>query len=368
MDRIHIVSFNNPFPPDYGGVIDVYYKIKALHEAGIAVILHVFEYNRPQSPELLKICEDIFYYPRKTGWLAQLSLIPYIVRSRNSQELLINLQKDQYPILFEGLHSCQFLNHPSLQKRIKLVRMHNIEHEYYVGLAKASRDIKSRLFYYIESEKLKHFETILRNATHILAISVKDAEYFSGRFGKTCYIPAFHSNTSISCKNGTGKFILMHGNLEVEENEKSVLHCVRNILSYIDFPVVIAGKNPSFAMKAELVQNKNIVLVDNPGEEEMERLQHDAHIHLCYTLQQSGLKLKLLNALFKGRFVVANTLMTEGSGLTGLTLNGKNDKELIEIIRQTIPLTFTDKEIADREIRLSNFSNKLNAAKITDLI
>ena len=32
--KLHVVSFQVPFPPDYGGLIDVYYKLKALKEAG----------------------------------------------------------------------------------------------------------------------------------------------------------------------------------------------------------------------------------------------------------------------------------------------------------------------------------------------
>ena len=28
--RLHVVSLQVPFPPDYGGVIDIYYKLKAL--------------------------------------------------------------------------------------------------------------------------------------------------------------------------------------------------------------------------------------------------------------------------------------------------------------------------------------------------
>ena len=37
---INIVSFNVPYPPNYGGIIDVYYKIKALREIGCEVVLH----------------------------------------------------------------------------------------------------------------------------------------------------------------------------------------------------------------------------------------------------------------------------------------------------------------------------------------
>ena len=32
VDRhIHVVSFNVPYPADYGGVIDVYFRLQALH-------------------------------------------------------------------------------------------------------------------------------------------------------------------------------------------------------------------------------------------------------------------------------------------------------------------------------------------------
>ena len=55
---LHIVSFNIPFPANYGGVIDVFYKIKALQNQGVNIILHAFEYGRQQAPELEKYCSQ----------------------------------------------------------------------------------------------------------------------------------------------------------------------------------------------------------------------------------------------------------------------------------------------------------------------
>jgi hypothetical protein len=31
VQRLHIISFNVPYPTDYGRVIDVFYRLKALH-------------------------------------------------------------------------------------------------------------------------------------------------------------------------------------------------------------------------------------------------------------------------------------------------------------------------------------------------
>ena len=65
---LHVVALNIPWPANYGGVIDIYYKVKALHECGVKIILHCFEYERPHAAELEAICEEVHYYRRRTGW------------------------------------------------------------------------------------------------------------------------------------------------------------------------------------------------------------------------------------------------------------------------------------------------------------
>ena len=62
--EIHIVSFNIPYPANYGGVIDVFYKLKALRDLEIKIHLHAFKYDRLESAELEKICESVSYYKR----------------------------------------------------------------------------------------------------------------------------------------------------------------------------------------------------------------------------------------------------------------------------------------------------------------
>jgi len=368
MQKLHLISFNNPYPPDYGGVMDVYYKIKALKDRGIGVILHVFEYGRPRSPELEKLCETVYYYPRKTEWLSQVSLLPYIVKSRRSDELLANLSKDQFPILFEGLHTCFYLDHPSLKGRQKLVRMHNVEHEYYSHLAKSSSGLKNRMYYFAESIRLRRFEKILKHADFILSISQSDSEYFENKYGKTLFTGAFHPNQNMSSLSGKGSFILMHGDLSVEDNDSSILHCIRNIFEHLSFPVVIAGRNPTDRLRKEISLHKDIILAENPTEPEMDRLQHEAHVHLCYTLQASGMKLKLLNALYKGRFVVANPLMTKGSGLDDLVEVGKTDYELRDILNRLIHEQFDTNICRKREELLFDYNNDENAAKINKIL
>ena len=47
--EIHLIAFNVPYPANYGGVIDVFYKLKALSQNGFKVILLAFKYGRAEA-------------------------------------------------------------------------------------------------------------------------------------------------------------------------------------------------------------------------------------------------------------------------------------------------------------------------------
>ena len=64
--RVHIVCFDQPYPPNYGGSIDMYFKLKALVDLGAEVVLHVFLYDgKTASPDLDALCLKTYYYERR---------------------------------------------------------------------------------------------------------------------------------------------------------------------------------------------------------------------------------------------------------------------------------------------------------------
>lgn len=184
MKKLHIISFDVPLPANYGGVIDVFYKLKQLHKQGIKITLHCFEYGRGEAEGLNKYCEKVFYYKRSTSVFHQISRLPYIVKTRTSDQLLKNLLVDESPILFEGLHTCGILASKYLEKRLKIYRESNIEHEYYMHLANAEKNIIKRAYYRTESKKLKRFESILSHADKMLVVSKADTDYLKKQVSK----------------------------------------------------------------------------------------------------------------------------------------------------------------------------------------
>ena len=93
MRHVHVVSIHIPYPPDYGGAIDEFYRLKALKELGIEITLHCFLYGtRQRAPELERFCNKVYYYKRAMTLWNAIGRRPFIVRSREDPELLINLE------------------------------------------------------------------------------------------------------------------------------------------------------------------------------------------------------------------------------------------------------------------------------------
>lgn len=367
--HLHIISFDVPYPADYGGVIDVFYKIKALHAGGIKIHLHCFEYGRAESLVLENICEKVIYYKRKMNKTNLFNSLPFVVVTRSSEKLMRNLLQDQYPVLFEGLHCCYHLNDVRLNDRLTIVRTHNIEHDYYKNLEKVENSFFRKIYFRREAKKLESFESILNKATHVAAISREDAKQLSGRYKNVHHITAFHPNEQVKIKEGKGEFCLYHGNLEVGENNEAALYLVNEVFSKIKTPLIIAGKKPSAELAAVIANYSHIQLKGNISTKEIDDLISNAQINILPTFQATGIKLKLLAALFKGRYCIVNSPMVSHTGLEGLCSIKDSPEEMIKEIISLFEKPFNLQEKQKRELILSeNFSNSINVKKLINLI
>jgi len=369
--HLHIVSFSIPFPANYGGVIDVFYKLKALHKLGIKIHLHCFQYDRPETTELNAYCESVHYYPRKTGLSSQLSLKPYIVESRKSDDLLQNLISDNYPILFEGLHSCYYLTHRALKGRMLIYRESNIEHDYYFNLFKSEKNLGRKAFFLIESIKLRFYQQKLKHATSMLVVSQTDREYLAKLFpdNHVIYLPSFHGNNEIKSLPGKGDYVLYHGNLSVGENALAAEYLVKEVFNHLPVALKIAGLNPKDSLKDLVASHKNIELIANPSQTQMEALIQNAQINILVTFQATGLKLKLLNTLYNGRWMLVNLEMLAGTGLESLCEIACDATEMKKKIISLFETEFDHTQLLARNTLLQErFSDEANARKLIQVV
>jgi len=367
--QLHLVSFDIPYPPNYGGVIDVYYKIKELHKLGIEVFLHCFEYSRKQNTELYKICKEVYYYPRNSYTKSLLSInTPFIVKSRGNKLLIENLTSLKAPILFDGLHTTFVRKVNDFKGQKCFVRAHNVEHEFYTGLAESETSFFKKNFYKLEAKKLERYENILSKMEGVFSISPKEHYYFSKKLGnKVHYIPAFHNVTSETKISNSEPFVLYHGNLIVSENVKAAKYLI-DIYKNSKFQLVIASSFSNTDILKLCKQFKNIKFQELKSREDMLALLEKAHINALPTFQDTGFKLKLLITLYQGKFIIANRDMTNNTGLEELCVKANSKEEFLSATEELLNQNFTVKEREKRLKALEKFSPSESAKKMVEVI
>lgn len=364
--HLHIISFTVPYPVNYGGIFDLFYKLPALQNEGVKIHLHCFCYENDPQEELNKYCESIHYYQRHEGHKAFSACLPYIVASRKNEELFQNLLKDEYPILMEGIHCSYLLNDERFCNRKKFVRIHNVEHQYYHHLAQSASSFFKKMYYKRESGLLKNYEhSIVSKATAFWGVTHKDVDIYRDELGCTTidYLPVYlPANWQVKCLSGRGCYCLYHGDLSVDINEKAVIWLLENVFDKTQLPFVVGGKNPSDRLEKIIHNRQHTCLVSNPSVKEMQDMISKAHINILPSYSNSGIKLKLLNALFNGRFCLVNDATIEGSGLNDLCVAANNSEEFQSRLIELYELPFSADEVGKRKRVLETmFNNEANA-------
>ena len=350
---LHIVCFDIPFPPSYGGAIDVFYRLKALSQAGIAITLHcTYKGVLTHYTELESLCKQVYYYPRDMRLRSAFCSLPFAVNSRRNPDLLQHLLEDDAPILFEGLVDCYYFNHPALRNRKRFFRECNVEHDYYHALGRATTNLWKKAYYHIEANRLKRFESVLQPADGIFALAHQDEEHFRRTYPQTptYYLPCFHENEQINSLVGRGDFLLYHGNLSVAENDHAAQYIATKVAPLIpNLHIVIAGKGASTVLQNICQKVHNIELIEDPSMSQIHDLIANAQIHLMLTFQATGIKLKLINVLYQGRFVVANDPMVTGTPLASACAIANTPEQIAEQCQMLIQQEFTENHVTERK-------------------
>jgi hypothetical protein len=367
---VHIVCFEAPSPPDYGGAMDVYFKIKCLHQAGKKIVLHYFDHKKERTVEgLEEYCYKIYSYKRKTGITGFSSTKPYIVSSRINHELIKNLNEDDHPIIIEGIHGSGIVPYLKIKNRKIVIRIFNNEEIYYRKLLLNEPNFFKRLYFSIETKFLKKYQSQLKKEISYAFLSQTDKVVFENSYQlqNVHFIPCLLPWQSVTSLTGIGSYCLYHGNLSISENENAALWLLNNVFNENKTNFIIAGKNPSNKLISAAKQFKS-TLIQNPADEDLENLIQNAHIHVLPSFNETGVKLKLLHALFHGRFCLTNVSGVEGSGLDEFVFTTESGSEFASKIQELMKISFTENDIHYRKHILDLYNNEKNAMNFIALL
>lgn len=368
---MHIVCLDVPWPADYGGVIDMMNRIMTFKRHGVAIHLHYFSYNeRGTPPELNEYCETVNVYQREKPSKGFSFHLPYIVASRINKQLIERLKADSHPILLEGIHCTGILRELDITNRKVVVRMHNEESVYYKELARAEHGFFKKLYFYNESRLLRKYSHHLPHECVYACVSKKDIDVLKNEYhlDKVEFLPTFPDWQNVTGEEGLGDFCLYHGNLSVPENEEAAVWLICNVFTKARVPFIVAGKKPTRKLQKIAGLCQHTCLVANPSQKEMNDLVRKAHIHAlpCFNKSITGIRLKLLHALFEGRHCVVNDPMVAGTGLEDACHVGINANAFASIIMQLRNMPYSKEEtILRKQLLGDTYDNEKNTRKLS---
>jgi glycosyltransferase involved in cell wall biosynthesis len=296
--------------------MDIFHKIRALHASGVRVHLHCFTRGEKDCGELKQYCSSIDLYPRK-GWPSFFHLhLPYIVSTRISSLLEKRLLANDHPILAEGIHASYLLTNKKFSGRKCFLRLHNAEWVYYASLGRIEKNIFRKAYFFIESFRLHFYEKKIARRLPVFCVSRTDMALYQNvcNAKHIDFLPVFHGFHALN-PGPQGDFCLYHGNLAINENEKAVRWLLRHVFSKAKIPFVVAGRAPSESLRELVNAFPSGSILADPSDEQLDELIRNAQVHVLPSFNQTGIKLKLLHALFVGRHCLVNPQAAAGSGL-----------------------------------------------------
>lgn len=360
---LQIVSFDNPYPPIYGGIVEVYHKLKAIHDLGVEIHFHCFTNKIPQHfEELSSITKQIYFYKTTRNSRDFLSLLPFSVRCRDSKELLINLNKVDAPILFESIKSTYLVHKELLPNHRLFLRLHNIEHDYFLGLATSEKNPFKKYLYHSEGLKFASYEKVIKKFEKVFTLSYFEHEYTRQRFGNSVYIPVFHGNQNVIPRSKLGKFAFYHGDLRMSDNLRAVKTLINVFKRIPDMKLIIASSNGENFVQRNSKSATNIKFVKLESHQQLLDLLAEAHLNVMLSYQKSGTKLKLMTSLFNSRHCIINDNISDDPTVKQLCDIVEGEDELIAKIKLLKNRDYTD--VSRRKDILETYLNDSNNAQL----
>jgi len=330
--------------------------------------LHCFVEKIPTTQETETYCAAVYYYKNSRSRLDLFSKLPFSVRSRQDKKLLANLEAIDAPILFESLKTTCLVYQDQLAKRRKILRFHNIEHLYFEGIAASEKNLLRKLVFKWEAFKYKGYEKILSRFDRIAALSHYENNYVNSHFGNSTYIPVFHGNEKVSNLDGIGKYALYHGDLRMSDNKRVAENLIEVFREIPDVELVIAAGAAFEDYFTKRIKGLNhIKYVTLKDFAHLKQLINDSHINLVFSYQKSGTKLKLMNALFYGRFCIINDNIMDDPKIQPLCEIANTNQAIIDQVNRLKHISYHG--YAQRQQLLeTHMSDYKNAQTLVDLI
>jgi hypothetical protein len=353
---LNIISGNLPCPNTLGDAQQTYWLIEALSGSGIQV--HLFTFSDPDSKintattaQLSKICSSVKTYPINQGHRNFSFSAPYATSRYLNNQLINDLNENNFPILIEGLGPSELALSSALANKNIWVRLLTYAPRYFRYLQERSSAPLKKLFYQREAVLSKKIlKKINQRVTWIVTSDIDKKTLADSFLGGNIQIlaPFNNSNSSVSSKTGLGNYCLFQGNLSDAATHKTARWLLTHVFHNLKVPFVITGNNPSPSLVALAHSQPHTCIVANPSSAERQDMIEKAQIVIQPCFVKDGTDEALMEGIKRGRHCLTNTKLVNNS-LAASYHQGSSANAFQEIIIQLYHHPFSEEEIETRK-------------------
>ncbi len=332
MKKILFLTPTLPFPPHSGGVIKsnkVVHFLCEQYDVAVACLLknddtkHVVAFKQKYKLHDFISLELNIARNAKNLILSNLQGIPLnLYRNKSARfKQMIEKAADNYDVIFCD-HYVMFQYIPKDYKGKIILHEHNCEYLIWKRYADVEKSIPKKLALLNQAYRIKQYEQeICKKSTVILAAPNDIDELIKIGAEKHKFLETYHLGDDVLLNepklifNETYKQLLYIGTLSWEANVDGLIWFFNEIWKKItqqhpDIKLYIVGKNPDARLQAFAAKDNRIILTGFV--EDVEPLFKKSRVFITPLRFGSGIKVKVINSLYRGIPTVTTSIGTEG--------------------------------------------------------
>lgn len=329
MKRLRILHVWNdfPVPPHHGGRIDLWGRVRALHELGHEVDAVATVKTLPEPCHYLAAAKEVRSitlvrrYPNPVGILSR---EPLQLRTRRKLAGL-KLTRSYDVVLLEQEYVAPALDAPCLDCGRVILRVHNDEPAYYLDLAESEECWWRRLYYLEEARRFRRTSPAVFDKAHELwFISYDHWQRWRASHPhanqRTAWLPAALPGPFRPAHSGAGERVLITGNLFQPTNLEGLEWFLNEVHPWLTrrphYELCVAGSTRCARAQAVIRRLQTAPRVElHLNEPDLEPLYRSAAVFVNPMQRGVSVKLKTLDAICHGLPVVSTPAGLDGAGL-----------------------------------------------------
>lgn len=329
-----------PFPPNTGGRIVMYKRIKYLSRNNDIYLFSIIDRNEEEKyiSDLQKYCKDVKLYSREGKLLRNmlgLLFAPYVCESRWYTKMKNDIEENFYSthpdyVIVDFPQMLGNLSDEILRSRKVILNQHNTEYVTLRNLSNLFDNPFKRVIYWLESYRLERLEkkNYKRGVIKLFTfVSIEDKVFFEKKYNLTnTYLLPIGTEICPLEKRGNGEFVISYiGKMEYSANAEAALWFAYNVFIKLrreidNISFYIVGKNPP--KKVSRLEEVNSSIIVTGTVDSVDEYFEKSDIVVIPLFHGGGVKVKLLEALGHKKLVI-----TTSKGIEGTIF--KNRKELL---------------------------------------